>query len=100
MSWKALFQILSYKWKDHQQWVWAQILLGIVAQHKCKQVNWLALSLDIAKEEHDKRVILIKVYSICFEWFTSNDIVVVFCGHMYHLFCLFTHLQTSITCVV
>ncbi len=56
--------------------------------------------MDIAKEKHDKRVILIKACSICFEWFTTNDIVVTSCGHMYHLFCLFIHLQTSITCVV
>jgi hypothetical protein len=51
-------------------------------------------------EKHDRNVILIKTCPICFKWFTTNDIVVASCGHMYHPFCLFTHLQTLITCVV
>jgi len=41
-------------------------------------------------EEHDISVILIKACPICFEWFTTNDIVVTSCGHTYHPFCLFT----------
>jgi hypothetical protein len=51
-------------------------------------------------EEHDISVILIKVCPIYFEWFTTNIIVVASYGHTYHPFCLFTHLQTSVTCVV
>ncbi len=51
-------------------------------------------------EKHDRNVILIKTCPICFEWFIANNIVVASCGHTYHPFCLFTHLQTSITCVV
>jgi len=43
---------------------------------------------------------LIKACPICFEWFIANDIVFAFCGHTYHPFFLFTHLQTLVTCVV
>ncbi len=50
--------------------------------------------------EHDRSVILIKACPIFFEWFTTNDIVVASCGHTYHLFCLFTHLQTLVIYVV
>jgi hypothetical protein len=51
-------------------------------------------------DDHDRSVILIKACPICFEWFTTSDIVVASCGHTYNHFCLFTHLQTSVTCVV
>jgi hypothetical protein len=50
--------------------------------------------------EHDRSVILIKACPICFEWFTTNDIVVASYGHTYHPFCLFTHLQTLVIYVV
>jgi hypothetical protein len=42
-----------------------------------------------------KNFILVKACPLCQDWFHANDIIVASCGHTYHLFCLFSHLQNS-----
>jgi hypothetical protein len=51
-------------------------------------------------EKHVRSAILLNVCPIRFEWFITNDIIIVFLWPHIPPFCLFAHLQTSITCVV
>jgi len=42
--------------------------------------------------EDQKSFILMKACPLCQDWFLTNDIIVASCGHIYHSFCLCSHL--------
>lgn len=55
----------------------------------------LSIVQPLNPNEDQRSFLIIKAYPICHEWYHYHNIIVASCGHTYHCFCLFNHLEGS-----